>query len=53
MQHKIEAKIKRMQYYLSLLERYKPECEERFHTDAMFEGAVLHYLYLVSAGSVA
>ena len=53
MQHKIESKIKRVHYYLSLLESYKPECKERFKSDAMFEGALLHYLYLVSDGCIA
>jgi uncharacterized protein YutE (UPF0331/DUF86 family) len=53
MQHKIEAKIKRVRYYLSLLETYKPECKERFKRDAMFEGALLHYLYLASDGCIA
>ncbi len=53
MQHKIEAKIKRIKYYLSLLEGYKSECQERFEKDPMFEGALLHYLYLVSDGCIA
>jgi uncharacterized protein YutE (UPF0331/DUF86 family) len=53
MQHKIEAKIKRIRYYLSLLETYKPECKERFASDPMFEGALLHYLYLASDGCIA
>ena len=53
MRHKIENKIKRIEYYLSLLKRYKPECKERFRNDPMFEGALLHYLYLVSDGCIA
>ena len=53
MQHKIEAKIKRITYYLTLLEQYKPECKERFERDPMFEGALLHYLYLASDGCIA
>jgi uncharacterized protein YutE (UPF0331/DUF86 family) len=53
MRHKIEAKIKRVRYYLSLLETYKPECKERFASDPMFEGALLHYLYLASDGCIA
>jgi len=53
MQHKIEAKIKRVQYYVSLLQTYKEECQERFKNDPMFEGAVLHYLYLASDGCIA
>ncbi len=53
MQRKIEAKIKRLRYYLTLLESYKPECQKRFETDSMFEGALLHYLYLASDGCIA
>lgn len=53
MQHRIEAKIKRVQYYTSLLQAYKTECQERFSKDPMFEGAVLHYLYLASDGCIA
>ena len=53
MQHKIEARIKRIRYYLSLLESYREDCQERFARDPMFEGALLHYLYLASDGCVA
>ena len=53
MQHKIEAKIKRVRYYLSLLKAYRSECKERFTGDPMFEGALLHYLYLASDGCIA
>ena len=52
MQHKIEAKINRINYYLTLLDEYKSDCEERFVKDPMFEGALLHYLYLVSDGCI-
>jgi len=54
MLHKIEKKIGRLEYYLSLLEEYKQEdCKKRFLEDPMYEGALLHYLYLVSDGSIA
>jgi len=53
MRHKIEAKIKRITYHLTLLRQYKSDCDKRFETDPMFEGALLHYLYLVSDGSIA
>ncbi len=52
MQHKIEAKIKRIYYYLSLLDEYKADCKNRFISDPMFEGALLHYLYLASDGCI-
>ena len=53
MQHKIESKISKLRYYLRLLNEYKPECKEKFLTDPMYEGALLHYLYLVSDGCIA
>ncbi len=53
MQHRILQKIKRVGYYLKLLEEYKEQCRERFEADPMFEGALLHYLYLASDGSIA
>lgn len=53
MQHKIEAKISKLRYYLKLLHEYKPGCKEKFLSDPMYEGALLHYLYLVSDGCIA
>ncbi|MEA3353648.1 MAG: DUF86 domain-containing protein, partial [Campylobacterota bacterium] len=52
MQHKIDNKISKLRYYLKLLNQYKPECKERFLKDPMYEGALLHYLYLVSDGCI-
>ena len=53
MQHKIEGKIKKIRYYVSLLREYKVDCKERFVKDPMFEGALLHYLYLASDGCIS
>ena len=53
MQHKIEHKIKKVTYYVTLLEGYKEDCKSRFKKDPMFEGALLHYLYLASDGCIA
>ena len=53
MQHKIEAKITKLRYYLKLLHEYKTDCKERFLKDPMYEGALLHYLYLLSDGSIS
>ena len=53
MQHKIEQKIKKVTYYVTLLEEYKVDCKSRFIKDPMFEGALLHYLYLASDGCIA
>ena len=53
MQHKIEAKISKLRYYIDLLNEYKADCKERFLKDPMYEGALLHYLYLVSDGCIS
>lgn len=53
MQYKIEKKIAKLSYYLELLQEYKKDCIERFLKDPMYEGALLHYLYLVSDGSIS
>lgn len=52
MQHKIEKKIAKLYYYLELLDEYKVDCKNRFLSDPMYEGALLHYLYLVSDGCI-
>ncbi len=52
MQHKIENKISKLNYYLKLLREYKPDCKTRFLNDPMYEGALLHYLYMVSDGCI-
>ncbi len=53
MLHKIEKKIDRLRYYLKLLNDLKKDCKEKFLKDPIYEGALLHYLYLVSDGAVA
>ena len=53
MLHKIENKIGRLRYYLNLLYEYKDDCREKFLNDPMYEGALLHYLYLVSDGCIS
>jgi len=52
MQHKIDKKIAKLNYYLQLLYEYKPDCKKKFLSDPMYEGALLHYLYLVSDGCI-
>jgi len=49
---KIEKKIAKIRKYIAILEDYKVNCKERFLNDTMFEGALLHYLYLVSDGCI-
>ena len=53
MPHNIEKKIAKIRYYLDLLEPYRENCAERFKSDTMFEGALLHYLYLVSDSAIS
>lgn len=53
MQHKLDAKIAKLRYYLKLLHEYKTDCKERFLKDPMYEGALLHYLYLLSDGCIS
>ena len=53
MQHKINKKIAKLNYYLRLLDEYKVDCKKKFLSDPMYEGALLHYLYLVSDGSIS
>ncbi|MEA3290425.1 MAG: DUF86 domain-containing protein [Campylobacterota bacterium] len=53
MQHKIDKKISKLRYYLNLLNQYKPDCKNKFLKDPMYEGALLHYLYLVSDGCIS
>ena len=53
MQPKILKKIAKLRQYIKLLKEYRPDCKERFNTDAMYEGALLHYLYLVSDGCIS
>lgn len=52
MLHRISKKISKLHYYVKLLEEYKPDCKNKFLSDPMYEGALLHYLYLVSDGCI-
>lgn len=45
---RIRHKIGRIQEHLNLLRSIKGECEERFGTDPIYRGALLHYLYLLA-----
>ncbi len=43
---RIYQKIGRITEYLSLIERIKDDCMERFEMDPVYRGALLYYLYL-------
>ena len=53
MQRNIEIKIEKIQTYLNVLEDFKVDCKKRFLEDVVFEGALLHYLYLVSDSCIS
>ena len=53
MLHKIEQKIQSIEELLALLEELRDDCNEKFLTDKIYQGALLHYLYLVSDSAIA
>ena len=53
MLHNIERKIEKIETYIDILEDFKVDCKKRFLEDVMFEGALLHYLYLVSDSCIS
>jgi len=53
MQRNIELKIQKIYDYLDILDTYKDDCKQRFLNDSMFEGALLHYLYVVSDSCIS
>ncbi len=52
MQPKIANKISKIKSYLLIIDEMKSECENKFLKDPIYQGALLHYLYLVSDGCV-
>ena len=50
---RIYQKIGRITEYLLLIEGIKDDCMERFASDQIFRGAILHYLYMVSDSSIS
>ncbi|MHB1646539.1 MAG: DUF86 domain-containing protein [Candidatus Acididesulfobacter diazotrophicus] len=53
MQDRIEKKIKRIKNYLRIIDQLKPDCISKIHTDPIYKGALLHYLYIVSDSCVS
>jgi len=53
MLHKIKMKIEKIEKYLDILEDFKVDCKKRFDEDVKFEGALLHYLYVVSDSCIS
>ena len=53
MLHRIEEKILSIEELFKTLDELKPDCDEKFLTDKIYHGALLHYLYLISDSSIA
>lgn len=52
-QERIEQKRGRILEYVSLLRTLQNDCLERFDTDPIYRGALLHYLYLMADSCIA
>ena len=53
MKEKFKQKKFRLQEYLKHIEQLAPECAERFSTDFVYRGALLHYLYLTADSCIS
>jgi uncharacterized protein YutE (UPF0331/DUF86 family) len=53
MSPKTSSKIGKIRRYLNIVESLKAECEEKFNEDPIYQGALLHYLYLISDSVVS
>ncbi len=53
MLHRIESKIKSLEETVALLDSMKPDCLSKFNEDKIYQGALLHYLYLAADTSIA
>jgi len=50
---RMEQKRGRIQEYVNLLRSIGDECLDRFDTDPLYRGALLHYLYLTADSCIA
>lgn len=48
MKERIDQKIAKANEYLSNIKKLSPDCIDRFNTDFVYRGALLHYLYLLA-----
>jgi uncharacterized protein YutE (UPF0331/DUF86 family) len=53
MRERILQKAGRIRQYLALLNQLKGDCQEKFTTDLIYRGAVLHYLYLMADSCIS
>ncbi|MFQ5686370.1 MAG: DUF86 domain-containing protein [Candidatus Scalindua sp.] len=49
---RIHQKIGRIKEHLSIIRSIKGDCLNRFTTDPIYRGALLHYLYLLADGCI-
>lgn len=52
-QERIDQKRGRIREYVGLLRDIRGDCLERFNTDPIYRGALLHYLYLMADSCIA
>lgn len=52
MLRRIKNKMSRTEEYVAFLKEIIPDCHKKIKTDKLYQGAVLHYLYLVADCSV-
>ena len=53
MSEKILQKIARLKETLGLLRELYPDCRNKIRSDALYRGALLHYLYVLADGVVS
>ncbi len=53
MLHKIENKIIKIEETLELLNEIGQDCKSKFLIDKIYQGALLHYLYLIADSCIA
>lgn len=49
---RIIQKIGRINEYLTIIENIKADCQNKFNSDPVYKGALIHYLYLVADTSI-
>lgn len=50
---RVRRKIARIREHHRLVEELRADCAERFATDPLYRGALLHYLYLMADSCIA
>lgn len=53
MNERLALKINKLEQYIAIIDRLAPSCDEKFETDDIYRGALLHYLYLMADTCIA